>query len=561
MAARIGNNPLPPPTSTSTTAPTPTIPNGVPTDPRRDMLKELIASRLVTERADVEGTLREIVTRGEAVSTGKTTEAKQNTAKAIEQKPEKIAPAPSSSSTSPKDAVPAVTAKPVPTSEVVQRALQNVQREAGLPVTGRFDEATAALLKNLGVTTPSPANASKPAAPAPATVPVETTKKPIDPAQQQLARARSAGQESLLRARVDSAAARPTTTTTTTQQPALPQSSPLDRVLDPARLLASLFAAGFAGKSPDQALQSFQTAKGLPATGQLDPKTIEQLVSAGHLSSEAAEAHKDTKAPSANPSSATSTGASSDKAKADSSRQQQATTTATKAGDVSVRSPASSPAEAREMARLESLLAQANAVERGVQEGKGDPTATAGHGQNAGKATGLSGSGGSGGGSDGKGSEAAHESVGPKGDESSVGNSKAGDDNHDDERRGHASDAGNVDDHEPKPDDGTLPVGHYRVVKLSEQVVAALETIFRIDDNTLPVHYTWDVTLYRPGVYGDGQPAEAVWHLVVERAHAFDPVWARAQQAIASRLLYIEPDADPLPLDELLGALRRARVR
>ena len=367
-------------------------------------------------------------------------------------------------------------------------------------------------------------------------------------------------------ARVETAAAKTTapsssSSSSTQQQPSLPQASPLDRVLDPARLIASLFAAGFTGKSPDQALSSFQSAKGLPATGQLDPKTIEQLVAAGHLSSEAAEAHKDTKAPSAKASSATSTSSSSDKAKADSSRQQTATTTATKAGDVSVRAPASSPAEAREMARLESLLAQANAVERGVQEGKGDPTATAGHGESAGQATGLKGKGGAGGGADGNGSESGHHTEGPKGSESSVGNSKAGDDNHDDERRGHASDA-NVDDHQPKPDDdGDLPAGHYRVVKLSEQVVAALETIFRIDDNTLPVHYTWDVTLYRPGVYGDGQPAEAVWHLVVERAHAFDPVWQRAQQAIASRLLYIEPDADPLPLDEILGALRRARVR
>jgi hypothetical protein len=518
------------------------------------MLKELIASRLVTETADVQGVLKEIVTRGEQVNTAKATEQKAQ---------EKAAPAPPSSSpsspsSSPKDPAPAAP-RPVPTSENVQRALQNMQREAGLPITGKFDEATTAHLKNLGVTTPSPANSSKPT-PAPAPV---VEKKPVDPAQQQVMRQRSAGQEALMRARVETAATKttqPTTTTTTTQQPALPQASPLDRVLDPARLLASLFAAGFTGKSPDQALSSFQTAKGLPATGQLDPKTIEQLVRAGHLSSEAADAHKDTLAPSAASSTATSTGASSDKAKAESTRQQQATTTATKAGDVSVRAAASSPAEAREMARLESLLAQANAVERGVQEGKGDPTATTGHGENAGKATGLSGSGGAGGGSDGKGDQAAHTSDGPKGSESSVGNAKAGDDNHDDERRGHASDA-NVDDHEPKPDDGTLPAGHYRVPKLSEQVLASLETIFRLDDNTLPVHYSWDVTLYRPGVYGDGQPAEAVWHLVVERAHAFDPVWQRAQQAIASRLLYIEPDADPLPLDELLGALRRARVR
>jgi hypothetical protein len=149
---------------------------------------------------------------------------------------------------------------------------------------------------------------------------------------------------------------------------------------------------------------------------------------------------------------------------------------------------------------------------------------------------------------------------GAAGDESSTGNSDAGDDDHDDDDRGDAV-AAHADDDDAHDDDGVIPDGYSLVQPLSVQVAAALETIARIDADDGPVCYVWDVTLYRPGVYADGQPAEAVWHLVVDSAHAFDPVWQRAVDAIASRLLYVEPDATPPGLDDLLGALRRARVR
>jgi hypothetical protein len=62
------------------------------------------------------------------------------------------------------------------------------------------------------------------------------------------------------------------------------------------------------------------------------------------------------------------------------------------------------------------------------------------------------------------------------------------------------------------------------------------------------------VTLYRPGVYSDGQPAESVWHLVVDRAHAFDPVWRRAVDAIAARLVLVEPEATAPTIDDLSAA-------
>jgi hypothetical protein len=220
------------------------------------------------------------------------------------------------------------------------------------------------------------------------------------------------------------------------------------------------------------------------------------------------------------------------------------------------RAPAASPEEARERARLESLLALAEATERGVQAG--DLAAVVGHAPMPGSASGVSGSGGTGASTDTGGDEAAHDLDGAAGDESSVGNSAAGDDDHDDDDRGEAVSAGtNAADE----DDGLIPDGHHRVEQLSVQVRAALETIARLDDDGGPVHYTWDVTLYRPGVYADGQPADPVWHLVVDRAHAFDPVWERATHAIAARLLYVEPEADAPSLDDVLGALRRARVR
>lgn len=556
MPTRIPNGPTPTTVSTSQTLPPTSLPpSGVPTDPRRDMQKELAATQLVTSKADVEATLKAIVTKppDDARRGG---EARPPPTPGLDAPPTS---APPKQSAVDRLTPPIAGAPSPPSSEQVQRALQNLQKEAGLPVTGRFDDATVQLLKNIGVvqggqTGAKPAD--KPAEKAP------EPKKPVDPAARAEARQKieSNPDAARLRARLNDAlpkTANSSSSSSSKPPPTQNESKPLDRALDPARLIASLFAAGFSGP-PDKALSSFQTAHGLPVTATLDAKTVETLVAQGHVSAEAADAHTEANKKSQAAGQGASTGAAKDAAKTDSTRPQAATTAATKAGDMATRAPASSPAEAREMARLESLLAQAAATERGVQEGKGDPTATAGHGENAGKSTGLSGSGGSGGGALKDGTEAAIDVVGDAGSEDSVGNSKAGDDDHDDDRRGNASDAASED--VAHDDDGT-PAGHYRVVKLSEQVTAALATIARIDDDTVPVHYTWDVTLHRPGVYSDGQPAEALWHLVVERAHAFDPVWKRAQEAIASRLLYVEPDAEPLTHDEILGALRRARVR
>jgi len=539
------------------------IPAGIPTDARRDMIKELIAARLVAEFAAAEGTLKDIVTTGE--QKGKTLRGAvlRNTG-------------PGAGDGGPR------ADRGTPTSEQVQRALQALQRDAGLPVTGRFDDATAQLLQRLGLvppqlappttapaTTPATTPSTTPVttAPAPATTPpAAAERKPVDAAAQQQTRGAVSQREQLLRARFDPG---PRTTTSAAPSPPLPDSTPVDRALDPARLMASLVAAGFKGASPSQAVSSFQTATGLPPSGQLDRHTVDALATAGHISPEAAAAHAERSdaTGAASGSTQTSKAASKDSKDSTSSRSSRADVSSASVNgsgakkDVVARTAASSPEEAREQARLESLMAQAAATERGVQDHSGDLAALAGHGQVAGAGTGLTGSGASGGGADTGGDEASlMVDDGAAGDESSTGNSDAGDDDHDDADRGDAV-AAHADDAAAHDDDGVIPDGYSLVQPLSVQVAAALETIARIDADDGPVCYVWDVTLYRPGVYADGQPAEAVWHLVVDSAHAFDPVWQRAVDAIASRLLYVEPDATPPGLDDLLGALRRARVR
>lgn len=130
-------------------------------------------------------------------------------------------------------------------------------------------------------------------------------------------------------------------------------------------------------------------------------------------------------------------------------------------------------------------------------------------------------------------------------------NAPAGDDDPEDPTRGHAT-----------LDDGSEdPEGYYEMPSLAQQLQEALETITRDDDERGQTTYSWDVTLYRPGIYGRRQPAEPLWHLVVERAGAFDPVWQEARRALVERMSAVEPDARPPTEDDFMLALRRARVR
>ena len=250
--------------------------------------------------------------------------------------------------------------------------------------------------------------------------------------------------------------------------------------------------------------------------------------------------------------------------KRDPLRPQAPTQKPTTSSDVAARAPTSAAIDVKEtqrpaeQQRLDTVVATQDAFDRGVQEATGDPQATQGHGDVKGEGAGVAGSGGtSGGGAPGvvgEGARAPREANDVEGDESAVGNAKAGDDDFNDDARGNAN---VTSDGVGEGDAGDF----WEVPPLSAQLGFALEAIARDDDGSGPVTYTWDVTFYRPGIYAAGQPAEEMWHVAVPRANAFDPVWQQAADAIASRMLYAEPDATPPTIDDFVRALRRARVR
>ena len=136
-------------------------------------------------------------------------------------------------------------------------------------------------------------------------------------------------------------------------------------------------------------------------------------------------------------------------------------------------------------------------------------------------------------------------------DERDSGNASSGDRKYD-EPRGHAS----VDD---GSGDGA---GHYRVPSISEQAFAALEKISKdVAAENRATTYSWDVLFFKPGVYGAGQKAQELVHLVVEKATAFDPVWAKAQANLNAMVKRMDPDGDVPSLDDIIAALRQARAR
>jgi hypothetical protein len=207
-----------------------------------------------------------------------------------------------------------------------------------------------------------------------------------------------------------------------------------------------------------------------------------------------------------------------------------------------------------EQARSASSLGLQDPSGRGVTPDRADPLASQGQGTTPGEGAGQTdqlglapgGAVREASGSDGTG---AHEE--PDATERDTGNSEAGDERFDDEGRGHAS-----------GDDGSGDGdGYYRVPPLSEQIQAALLTILREPERqNLATTYCWDVTLYRPDVYGPGQPAPVIFHLVVDNADAFDPVWQRAREELARHLARLEPDQPAPAEDDFLNALHRARV-
>lgn len=210
----------------------------------------------------------------------------------------------------------------------------------------------------------------------------------------------------------------------------------------------------------------------------------------------------------------------------------------------------SDSARTDEKRRRDSLLGK-DATELGILDEEADEDALEGAGDEGQQK--KRGQGGEHGGATDDGSD-SHGSAGPgeDGRERDRGNASSGDDNHRDARRGNASiDDGNGDG-----------AGHYSVPAMAEQAVAALSRIVKdaaVENRATT--YSWDVTFYKPGVYGPGQKAQELVHLVVDKATAFDPVWTKAQANIAILVKRLDGDAVAPSLDDIIHAIRQARSR
>jgi hypothetical protein len=136
------------------------------------------------------------------------------------------------------------------------------------------------------------------------------------------------------------------------------------------------------------------------------------------------------------------------------------------------------------------------------------------------------------------------------GSERLSGNASSGDARDDDER-GNAS-----------FDEGSGGAGHHRMPPIAVQWRRALDEVRRQGGTqNRATTYSWDVRFYRPAVYGAGQKAEEILHVVVQDATAFDRAWPRAVEALSTLARRYDGDDADLPLEEdVLRAIRKARV-
>jgi hypothetical protein len=137
------------------------------------------------------------------------------------------------------------------------------------------------------------------------------------------------------------------------------------------------------------------------------------------------------------------------------------------------------------------------------------------------------------------------------GSEHNQGNATSGDDDWR-KKAGHAQSG-----------DEDADIGHYEIPSVAEQVRVSLKEIY-VDiaaGAAKATTYTWEVELYRPGVYGPGQKAENVFKLRVERATAFDRVWAKAADRLNQFQKVLDEAEDPVEPEDVLAAIRQARFR
>jgi len=206
-----------------------------------------------------------------------------------------------------------------------------------------------------------------------------------------------------------------------------------------------------------------------------------------------------------------------------------------------------------EQARTATTAAQQDPTAKGLPEAKGDPRAVQGQGQTQGEAAARYDIGATHAGS-------IRESQGTDGDyheyeegatERDHGGASSGEEHSNDAERGHAQ----------LNDGSEAGPGHYKVPALSWQIAQALRSITRDpDESNRATTYSWDVTLFKPAIYGAGQKAAQLFHLVVVSADPFDPVWERAREELTRHLLRLEPQATLPEVEDFQSALRRARV-
>ncbi len=204
-------------------------------------------------------------------------------------------------------------------------------------------------------------------------------------------------------------------------------------------------------------------------------------------------------------------------------------------------------AKTDEKQRAASSIATADPTSHGVLQGD---SAQDGVGDDGKKRRGRGGEA-EGAGEEGDEQAAAGTSAEEDASERDAGNATSGDRDENDADRGNASDG-----------DEPLGAGHYRMPLVSVQAWAAIEKIKRdVSEDNRATTYTWDVMFYRPAVYGPGQKAQDVLHLVVKRASAFDPVWQKAVDNLAALVHRFEKNAQVPTLDDVNAVLKQARVK
>jgi len=380
----------------------------------------------------------------------------------------------------------------------LQAGLRTFQKENGLPVTGKLDEATARALEQQGLT-PKNSDTAKDVGARPG------TKDVVDSGPRpgfDLGRPRFGGGGG-----DTSSSTAPTQkgrTIETEQTAARSAQQRPDVEIDLKSMLNAMRQAGFAGagKGKEQltdAVKKLQRVDGLPVTGKLDAKTAEALERRNVLDTVTAQVLKEQdpnwSPPASTPSSSSSSTADDVRARQDG---------AGAGGDVA-----------------------GDSAGRGTVGGDGTTTSSAD-------------------GADGR------VDVGDAGgDSDDIGNNYAGDDD-DDDRRDHAN-----RDHDSDAD----AFEHWEVPRLAVQIEDAFAAIVRDDDGGGPATYGWELHLHRPGIYAARQPAEEILKLVVSRAGPFDPVWQEALTALNNRLGRFDPDAAAVDVPRLTLALQRARYR